>query len=293
MNISTDFSRRFTLENLDIRGQVVRLSQSWRTLIAGRDYAPHVVNYLGELACVSVLVGAGLKHAGRATLQIQGGAAVKLAVADCTHELGIRGMVSHVSAESALGGISTSFADWVAGGRVALTVSQANTGQMYQSIVPVSGLSVAECFEHYFDQSEQLPTHLWLAANGEGANAGAGALLLQKLPKADERDPDGWARVEQIAASVSPEELTQLDAEVLLRRLFHEEDVRLYEPKAVFCDCKRDEEKVKNMLRSLGREECDATLADVGEIVVKDDMCNEEYRFDHAAVAALFSDVVN
>jgi molecular chaperone Hsp33 len=285
MNLITDFSRRFTLENLDIRGQVVRLSQSWRTLIAGRDYPPQVVTYLGELACVSVLVGAGLKHAGRATLQIQGGAKVKLAVADCTHELGIRGMVSFTEAD-VLSAATTSFADWVAGGRVALTVSQANTGQMYQSIVPVSGLSVAECFEHYFDQSEQLPTHLWLAANGEGA----GALLLQKLPKADERDPDGWARVEQIAASVSPEELTQLDAEVLLRRLFHEEDVRLYEAKPVFCDCKRDEEKVRNMLRSLGREECEATLADVGEIVVKDDMCNEEYRFDHAAVAALFSE---
>jgi molecular chaperone Hsp33 len=282
MSLTTDFSRRFTLENLDIRGQVVRLADSWRTLVTGRDYPPHVVNYLGELACVSVLVGAGLKHAGRATLQIQGGAAVKLAVTDCTHDLGIRGMASFTPVEAA-----TNFADWVAGGRVALTVVQDNTGQMYQSIVPVSGLSVAECFEHYFDQSEQLPTHLWLAANAEGA----GALLLQKLPKADERDPDGWARVEQLAASVSAAELTQLNAEVLLRRLFHEEDVRIYEPRAVYCNCKRDEEKVKNMLRSLGREELDATLAEMGEIVVKDDMSNEEYRFDHAAVAALFSDV--
>jgi molecular chaperone Hsp33 len=282
MNLSTDFSRRFTLENLDIRGQVVRLSDSWRTLIKGREYPGHVVNYLGELACVSVLVGAGLKHAGRATLQIQGGAAVKLAVTDCTHELGIRGMASFTPIEAA-----TTFADWVAGGRVALTVVQDNTGQMYQSIVPVSGLSVAECFEHYFDQSEQVPTHLWLAANSEGA----GALLLQKLPKADERDPDGWARVEQLAASVSAAELTQLNAEVLLRRLFHEEDVRIYEPRAVYCNCKRDEEKVKNMLRSLGREELDATLAEMGEIVVKDDMSNEEYRFDRAAVEALFGDV--
>ncbi len=281
MNNITDFSCRFTLENLEIRGQVVRLSDAWRGLIAGRNYPSHVVSYLGEMACVSVLVGAGLKHQGRATLQIQGGAIAKLAVVDCTDALGIRGMASFETTAC-----SATFAEWVSGGRVALTVAHAETGQMYQSIVPVSGLTVAECFEHYFDQSEQLPTHLWLAANEQGA----GALLLQKLPKADAKDPDGWARVEQLAASVRADELIMLDAEVLLQRLFHEEDVRLYEPKLVFSDCRRDEEKVKNMLRSLGRHELDATLAELGEIIVKDDMCNEEYRFDHAAVAALFDE---
>lgn len=279
MDNLTDFSRRFTLENLEIRGQVVRLSAAWRNLIAGRDYPPHVVSYIGEMVCVSVLVGAGLKHRGRATLQIQGGAIAKLAVVDCTDTLGIRGMASYEATEDA-----STFADWVSGGRVALTVAHTETGQMYQSIVPVSGLTVAECFEHYFDQSEQLPTHLWLAADAEGA----GALLLQKLPKADIKDPDGWARVEQLAASVTAAELTQLDAEVLLQRLFAEEDVRLYEAKRVFCDCKRDEEKVETMLRSLGRSELDATLTELGEIVVKDDMCNEEYRFDRARVDALF-----
>ncbi len=279
MTIQTDYSRRFTLDNLDIRGQVVRLSTAWRGLSGKRNYPANVNSYLGEMACVSVLVGAGLKHAGRATLQIQGGAVAKLAVVDCTHELGIRGMASFAAADSA-----ATFAEWVAGGRIALTVARADSSQMYQSIVPVSGITVAECFEHYFDQSEQLPTHLWLAANSEGA----GALLLQKLPKADEKDADGWARVEQLAASVTAGELIGLDAEVLLTRLFHEEDVRLYEPRLVQSACKRDEEKVKTMLRSLGRAELDATLAELGEILVRDDMCNEEYRFDRAAVDALF-----
>lgn len=279
MTILTDYSRRFTLDNLDIRGQVVRLTAAWQGLINARNYPPYVTGYLGEMACVSVLVGAGLKHAGRAMLQIQGGAAAKLAVVDCTHKLGIRGMASFAASAG-----TPSFAEWVAGARVALTVSQADSSQMYQSIVPVSGITVAECFEHYFDQSEQLPTHLWLAANGEGA----GALLLQKLPKADEKDGDGWARVERLAASVTTGELIGLDAEVLLTRLFHEDDVRLYEPTLVHSACKRDEEKVKTMLRSLGRAELDATLAELGEIIVKDDMCNEEYRFDNAAVNALF-----
>ncbi len=279
MKMQTNYSRRFTLDNLEIRGQVVRLSTVWQELCGGRGYPANVNGYLGELACVSVLVGAGLKHAGRATLQIQGGAVAKLAVADCTHELAIRGMASFAESDSI-----SSFADWVKGGRIALTVSQEGSAQMYQSIVPVSGITVAECFEHYFDQSEQLPTHLWLAADENGA----GALLLQKLPGADEKDADGWARVEKLAASVTAQELIGLPAEALLTRLFHQDDVRMFEPRQVSSACKRDEEKVKNMLRSLGRAELDATLAEVGEIIVKDDMCNEEYRFDRAMVDALF-----
>jgi molecular chaperone Hsp33 len=143
---------------------------------------------------------------------------------------------------------------------------------------------VAECFEHYFDQSEQMPTHLWLAADATGA----GALLLQKLPNADIKDADGWARVEQLAASVSERELTTLGAESLLARLFHEEDVRVFEPKLVTHGCKRDPQKVDNLLRSLGRDEVDATLAELGYIEVRDDICNQIYRYDADAVRRLF-----
>jgi molecular chaperone Hsp33 len=113
-------------------------------------------------------------------------------------------------------------------------------------------------------------------------------LLLQKLPDADQKDADGWARVEQLAASVSDLELTALPAEQLLARLFSEEAVRVYEPKPVSYACKRDVRKVEAMLRSLGREEVEATLAELGVVEVKDDICNQVYRFDAAAVRRLF-----
>ncbi len=296
LSSQASYSRRFTLENLDIRGQVVRLGDAWHALMKGRDYPADVTRYFGELACVAVFVGTGLKHPGRVTLQIQGantkesnGAppkrSAKLAVVDCTHTLGLRGMASSGGADEVAENTG-GFAEWVGGGTLAMTVANSDSGQMYQSIVPISGLSVAECFEHYFDQSEQLPTHLWLAATPKGA----GALMLQKLPKADERDPDGWARVEMLASSVTEAELVSTPVDLLLKRLFAEEDVRLFEPKAVHSDCKRDEEKVKNVLRSLGREELETTLAQYGEVIVKDDMCNQEYRFDPAAIAALFDE---
>lgn len=310
----TSYSARFTLENLDIRGQVVRLDDAWRTLMQGRDYCADVTQYFGELACVAVMVGAGLKHPGRVTLQIQGNTAetnyaqheaqheapqrARLVVVDCSHTLGLRGMVSVTSPDTSSTTTSQAtlksstskhtggFADWVGAGTLAMTVANSDSGQMYQSIVPIAGLDVAECFEHYFDQSEQVPTHLWLAANANGA----GALMLQKLPGADTRDADGWARVEMFASSVTAEELISEPVDSLLTKLFAEEDVRLYALQPVHSDCARDEQKVRNMLRSIGRVECEGTLAEYGEVIVKDDMCNQEYRYDAAAIAALFSD---
>ena len=288
-----NYSRRFTLDNLDIRGQVVRLTDVWRDMHDNRHYPANIRQFLGELACVSVLIGAGLKRPGRAALQIQrkrrpsdAGAQTfrePLAVLDCTDALALRGMCASASTTN-LSSSAATFSEWVEDCTLAMTLTYTGTTQIYQSIVPVSGLSVAECFEHYFDLSEQLPTHLWLAAN----ETGAGALLLQKLPKADEKDADGWARVEQLAASVAEAELIALSAEQLLARLFGEEDVRVFEAKPVSYACKRDVQKVEAMLRSLGRAEVEATLAELGIVEVKDDICNQVYRFDAEAVKRLF-----
>ncbi len=285
---SQNYSRRFTFDKLDIRGQVVRLTDVWQAMHRGRQYSPSVRQFLGELACVAVLIGAGLKQPGRAAIQIQKKQLPEthaypgpLAVLDCTESLGLRGMAATDSAHAQ----DISFADWINGGTLAMTLTYSKSSQIYQSVVPLSGLSVAECFEHYFDQSEQLPTHLWLAA-GEQA---CGALLLQKLPNADTRDADGWARVEHLAASVAANELTNLPAEDLLSRLFAEEEVRLYEAKPASYACRRDVGKVEAMLKSLGREELESTLAELGEIVVKDDICNQEYRFGPEDVQRLLA----
>ncbi|MBC7623355.1 MAG: Hsp33 family molecular chaperone HslO [Aeromicrobium sp.] len=296
LSSQASYSRRFTIENLDIRGQVVRLGDAWHALMQGRHYPDDVTRYFGELACVAVFVGTGLKHPGRVTLQIQGAnikavgdgspkRSAKLAVVECTRSLGLRGMAASGGSDE-ISSPTEGFAEWIGGGTLAMTVQNSDSGQMYQSIVPISGLSVAECFEHYFDQSEQLPTHLWLAATPRGA----GALMLQKLPKADERDADGWARMEMLASSVTEHELVSMPVDLLLKRVFAAEDVRLYEPKPVHSNCTRDEDKVKNVLRSLGREELASTLAEYGEVIVKDDMCNQEYRFDSSAIAALFDE---
>jgi molecular chaperone Hsp33 len=284
----SDLTQRFLLENLDIRGQVVRLGPAWRHILARREYPEALRQLLAEFAALAVLLGSGLKHPGRAVLQVMGHGPISMAVADCTQDLALRAMLN----ARVLGtwGESHNLHDLFADGRLALTLENASTARHFQSIVPLEGATLAECFERYFDRSEQVPTHLWVSATAECV----GALILQKLPRADERDPNGWARVQQQAAKGAPASLAKgAEGEgiaELLTSLFPEDDVRLFRPQPVKDGCTRSEEKVITMLKGLGRAEIAATLAEHGVVKVHDEICNQEYRFVAADIARIFED---
>ena len=277
--MSSDFVVRFLLEDLDIRGAFVRLGDAWRSLQARRGYAATVRDLLGEMTATAVLIGSNLKQPGRLTFQLQGHGPIRMLVIDCTAGLHLRGM-AQAEAEVAPAPVSQLFGD----GRLTLILQNEAAREPWQSLVPVAGDSIAEIFEHYLAQSEQQPARLWLTANEQCASG----LFLQKLPGADARDADGWARIELLAGTVTPEELQALPAEILLGRLFPEETLRLFAPKLVTYDCPEDRDKVGEMLRSLGRAEVESILAEQGEIVVHDDICNHAYRVDAADLEELF-----
>ena len=277
--MSSDFVVRVLLEDLDIRGAFVRLGEAWRSLQARRGYCNTVRDLLGEMTATAVLIGSNLKQPGRLTFQLQGHGPIRMLVIDCNAQLHLRGM-AQATAEVAPAPVSQLFGDR----RLTLILQNDAAREPWQSLVPVSGDSIAAVFEHYLAQSEQQPARLWLAA-GEQSACG---LFLQKLPGADARDADGWSRIELLAGTVTPEELQALPAEILLGRLFPEETLRLFTPKPVVYDCPEDRDKVGEMLRSLGRAEVESILAEQGEIVVHDDICNHEYRFDAADLDELF-----
>ena len=271
--------RSFLFEQLDIRGAWVQLGPAWREMTAGRNYPEPVLELLGQLAVVATLITANLKQAGRLTFQLRGEGAVSLLVMDCDEQLRLRGM-ARAPAELSAG----SLPELLGAGALTLTLDTAGMRQPYQSHVPLQGETLAAVFEHYLEQSEQTPTRLWLAANHETV----AGLFLQALPGADARDPDGWNRVQLLAGTVKADELTGLGSIKLIESLFPEEDVRVYDPRPVSYHCPRDPEKIESMLRSVGRAECEAVIAEHGEIRVHDDICNHEYVLDAAAVAALF-----
>ncbi|MDD5247703.1 MAG: Hsp33 family molecular chaperone HslO [Rhodocyclaceae bacterium] len=273
-----DAIRRFIIEGLDIRGAVVRLGPAWQALQARRDYAAPERDLLGELAAVTALIGSNLKQPGRITFQLQGHGPVRMLVMDCDEQLRLRGLAKTDGLV-----VPAPVPQLLGDGRLVLNLQTNAAAHPYQSHVPIEGETLAEMFEHYLAQSEQTPTRLWLAADAHHACG----LFLQKLPDADARDADGWNRIQHLAATVRASELT-LPAETLLARLFPEETLRLFAPQAVTYHCPRDEEKVLNMLRTLGREEVAEMLEEHDEIVIQDDICNHEYRYDKEVLGLLF-----
>ena len=277
--MNTDYIQRFLFENLDIRGRLVCLTGAWRRMLEGRGYPPHIVGLLGHTTALAVLLGANQKGKSRVTLQVQGSGPVRLLVADCTSELKIRGMAHYEGGEAA------SERALLGDGRLVLTFEDAESSQFYQSVVPLAGETLAAIFEHYLAQSEQLPAFLRLNADG----AALCGLLLEKLPGADSRDPDGWNRVTTLAATLGLGETVNVQPYDILVKLFPEELLRVFRLYPVEYHCPYDEENVKRMLRGLGREEVESILAEKGEVRIRNEMCNHEYRLDRAAVEALFA----
>lgn len=282
--MQTDYVQRFLFENLDVRGRLVCLTGAWQRMTEGRGYPAPVVELLGHATALAAILGANHKHVsaskGRITLQVQGKGPVQLLVVDCASGMKIRGMAQHAAALPGNAGARELFGD----GKLAVTLEDGASGQIYQSIVPLEGDSLAAIFEHYLAQSEQLTSFLRLYASG-GAVCG---LLLEKLPGADARDPDGWNRVTHLAATLELKETVDTQPYDLLVRLFPEELLRVFRIDPVEYHCPFDVQSVERLLLGLGRDEVESILAEKGEVVIKNEMCNHEYRFDRAAVETLF-----
>lgn len=271
--------QRFLLENLSIRGSIVKLTNVWQALQHKRGYPSAIARQLGEMAAVCTVIAGNLKRPGRLTFQAQGDGAIKQLVVDCTEKLNLRGFArySGTTPDEKLPAL-------LGNGHLQLSLDMEGLEQPYQSIVPLEGESIAEVFTHYLEQSEQQPAGLWLACSQEAC----AALLVQKLPDADEKDTDGWPRVLMLAETMRDEELLELEAADLLRRLFAEEDVRLFTPTPITHDWPRDPEKIADLLLTLGKEEVQAMLAESNEIVIRDELSNHAYCFDADDIDALF-----
>jgi molecular chaperone Hsp33 len=278
-----DTLRSFLFEHFAIRGEVVHLDATWREVLKRHDYPPPLRTLLGEMMAATALLAATLKFTGSLSLQIQGNGPVTLGVVECTDGGLLRGLLKW-RGEVAAG----SLAELVGDGRLVITLEQRDSGERYQGIVELVGTDLAQALRHYLLRSEQLDTHLWLAID----DACAAGMLLQRMPaQQPDEDADAWPRAVQLADTISRDELLQLDAEGIIHRLFHEEDVRLFEgrPLAFRCSCSR--ERVVNTLQMLGREEVHGIIAEQGEVAVNCEFCNQGYVFDAVDVGALFTEL--
>jgi molecular chaperone Hsp33 len=292
-----DCLHRFLFEHYPIRGHIVHLDASWRALLEHREYPPVIRDTLGEAVAASVLLAATLKFEGALSLQLKGQGPMHLMLAQCSDALGVRAVARYKEAE-----FRRDLASLSGEGNMTVTVENEDLSQRYQGIVPLTGERLADCLRNYFETSEQLPTRLWLHADAHGASG----LLLQRLSDDSVQSrsvgshlqeidrgafDDAWHRVQLLGDTLKPEELQTLSDRNILRRLFAEDDVRLFEPAPVFFRCRCSRERVLGMLRALGPVEVRSVIAEQGHVEVRCDFCNRAYRLDAVDVEQLFSQV--
>lgn len=290
----SDTLYRFQLENLHVRGEWLSLSQSWQEIQSTSDYPPAIRQVLGEALVAIGLLADSLKFDGSLVLQIHGTAPVSMLVVQANSDGSIRGLANWTGEVDP----NASFKDLFqpvkdkngqAGhGTMAISVEPSSAqAERYQSLVSLEGESLAECFTQYFAQSEQLNTRLWLAVDDKTASG----LMLQSLPSEEtEMQSEGWNHANILADTIKDEELLKLPALDLLHRLYHEEDLRIYDPKHLRFECTCSLEKIEHTVRSIGEDEAISIIEEQGEITVDCDFCNTKYVLDSVDVTRLFSD---
>lgn len=286
----------FQIEGPGLRGRLVRLGPAVDTIVTRHDYPPAVAGLLAEALTLSAALSAALKYEGVFTLQIKGSGPVTMLVADVTSAGALRGYVEVAGDVPDRDARSEAPVRRLLGeGYLAFTVDQGTHTERYQGIVELTGDTLTDSVHHYFRQSEQFSAAIRLACGRDGEGAWrTGALMLQRLPDQEkivvreERD-ESWNRAVILMNSAGNDELLDdgLAPEVLLYRLFHEDGVRVFEPKGLAFGCRCSRERAERIIASLPRDEV-AELTVDGKVTVTCQFCNTTETFDEDQIEALF-----
>lgn len=275
----TDCLHRFVFEHTDVRGELVRLDASWRAVLERQCYPAPVRDLLGQALAAVTLLSATIKIDGFLHLQLRGDGPVELVLVEVTAQRTVRGL-ARWSGEVPVAPLGAQ----VGKAWLTLTIDPGARRERYQGLVAVEQDSLAATLEAYFRQSEQLATRLWLAADARRA----AGMLLQRLPAATP-DADAWNRQVVLGDTLTTSELLTLPTNKLVRRLFHEADMRLFEPEPVSFRCRCSRERIESMLRGLGYHEVRDILEEQGAVSVTCEFCSQTQVFDAVDVERLFA----
>lgn len=275
-----DIIQSFIFEHANIRGYIINIKQTYQTIINQRQYPPTVQKLLGEAMVSCIFLAANMKFEGKLSLQFQGDERLPLLVVQCDNQLNIRAMAKHADSLS-----SEEYERAFLNGNLSLTLHTPNQSNSYQSIVPINSSSISENFMQYLTHSEQITNQVWLAAS-ENQVAG---IMLQLMPDTNTQQQEQfWEYALAMGETVKPEELLSLDNEILLHRLYHETELRLFDSRPICFQCGCNDDKMKNVILMLGEKETNKVLQEQGKIEISCDFCNREYKFDAIDTAALF-----
>jgi molecular chaperone Hsp33 len=273
----------FVFESLPVRGALIQLQKSWQRMQLGHAYQSSVLETLGHSAAATGLIAQSLKFDGTITMQLSGDGPLAMLVMQCTSELELRGMASAPDLNS-----HASFEELVSQARCAITVDGGAMERPYQGIVEVSGESLATSLKNYYERSAQIPSHIQLVSEPSSC----GGILLQQMPGQAQPLEDDWRRLGLLAATLRPDDIASGVGIDLLGKLFAEDDVRVFKPKAARFRCRCSKKRVEDVLKMLGPDESAAACAEKGQVEVTCEYCGRTRSFDAVDVSRLFVDQV-
>ena len=277
-----DFIQRFVIDNSPVRGEIVRLKESFQQVLDKHDYPPAIEQQLGEMLAAVALLTAIVKVDGILSLQARGSGPCSLLVAESNPGGDLRA-IARWEGETPE---TATLKELMGNGQLVITIEPTN-GKRYQGIISLDRETLAHCLEQYFEQSEQLPSRLWLNVTGDVA----AGFMLQALPsERTDDDINAWEHAVSLAETLKNEELTTLPFEALLHRLYHQEEVRIFEGSPLQFNCTCSEERVKNALVSVGKEELNEVIKERGSVDSTCQFCNTLYQFSAADIETLFDD---
>jgi molecular chaperone Hsp33 len=275
-----DSLQRFMFEHASIRGEIAHLDDVYKTIMHQHAYPPMVKRLLGEALVSCLLLAGSIKFEGEVSLQFHGDKRLPLLLVQCDHQLQIRAFAKYQD-----DGEDVDYASAFLEGKMVLIINQYNKTQAYQSIVPLRSTCMSDNLTHYFAQSEQVATQVWLAVNDDKA----AGMLLQLMPGQDTSQREQfWEYAVQLGQTITEDELLTLDNPTILHRLYHETELRLYGARKVSFQCRCNPEKMKEVLTILGEKDVQELLEEKGHVEVNCDFCNQQYTFDAIDVTLLF-----
>ncbi len=294
--LATDTLYRFLFTNAPVKGELVQLPNTWRTIThtaKKHAYPERVTEILGQMTAACTLLSANLKFDGSMIMQIHGDGPIQLLVVECRADLTIRAtakLAAHAVVEP--NATLQELLNIHGKARFAITLdpNDRQPGQQpYQGIVPLDGETISEVLMHYMRTSEQLETHIELAAN---AHSCAG-VLLQKLPlhggsQSDSQNLNVWDELTAIVQTLADDEMLNTDATTLMHRLFWQYPTEHITEQPVQFGCTCSPQKVQDMIKMLGEEEALDMLNEQSQVEVACDFCGQVYVLSGDVVRALF-----
>lgn len=283
MSLSTDCLTRFLLNASGVRGVIVSLDESWQQVRQREDYPDSLATLLGHSLAAAPLLTGHLKASSRLSLHLKGSESVRTLFAECKDGSEVRGIAIWEPPLPEPLSLDHMGADAMMAITIESAAGERGEPHRYQGLVGLTHRRLDHALEAYFQQSEQLPTRLILAADGQRARG----LMLQRLPDAD-GDEEDWQRSQALFDTLGDVELLNTEVEVLLHRLFHEESAELLSSHPLKFQCSCSRERVANMLQALGQDAANESLQDDPSLQVQCEFCGQRYVFDRVDVEQLF-----